>query len=85
MQKKELVTLITEQVYKKISNLEKVENKKNKESEYFLLEKKVIDSYIIKKLYNQGYDKIKIKADSIITAEAKDFIEAKNIYLSKKS
>ena len=84
MQKKELVTLITEQVYKKLSSLEKVENEKKGKSEYFLLEKEVIDSYIIKKLYNQGYDKIEIRADSIITAEAKDFIQAKNIYLSKK-
>ncbi|MCC3144338.1 hypothetical protein LJ207_03270 [Halanaerobium sp. Z-7514] len=85
MQKKELLSLITEKVYKKISSLEKAENEKKAESEYFLLEKKVIDSYIIKKLYKQGYNKIKIKADSIITAEAKDFIEAKNICLSKKS
>lgn len=55
------------------------ENAENNENEYFLLDKKLINYSIIKKLYEKDYLKIEIKKSSIVTALARDFIKDKNI------
>lgn len=50
-------------------------------SEYFLLDKKLIDYSIIKNLYEKNHSNIEVPATSIVTALAEDFIKDKNIKL----
>lgn len=51
----------------------------NLNSEYFLLEKKLVDYSTIKNLYERNYRKIEVPKKSILTALAEDFIKEKNI------
>lgn len=49
------------------------------ESQYFLLDKKLIDYSTVKKLYERNCNKIEIPLKSIVTALAEDFIKDKDI------
>jgi len=62
-------------------SLEKEEHIVNYDSEYFLLEKKLVDYSTIKNLYERNHSKIEVPAKSILTALAEDFIKEKNIKL----
>ncbi len=63
------------------ASLKAQETETDSNSEYFLLDKKLIDYSIIKNLHERNYSEIEVPAKSIVTALAEDFIKDKNIKL----